>query len=427
MAPVFSEEGLGPTELRERLRQGGVGVIEHRNEAGYLYGLHYLNEGSGQVFKASEVGKKFTAAVWRGREQTDQLAEGVRRELAKELKRYMATRAVQLGLRSAAVRQVSLRELQDHLAQAGYQLREVTPYLKAFKAAEEKEYPKLLQRDRATMTTLQRGIERLRPEYRRAVLEAAGMVVTATGSQHRHNADIQLKPTRGVAAAAPGSGERIGPLSRQERILLLQIGRNDGVGTLAQSVHLGNLDWPGWRERLPPKRAEALEERLRRNYLQSELQKAGRRRKPIDYLIGRGVIVEPAKSGYRAYRYDAPDQRVGLTAAVAARIAESGYTVEDFRKIKLRTEDSTVKQLYRRAESLEKAGLRNNSGNGSANRAKKGKRKLPSDHLRTQISGWIQSSAPRLYQQGLYDLLVNTDQEEDPAVRRQRYQRRLSD
>lgn len=96
-------------ELLERLQQGGVGVIEHRNEADYLYGLHYVNEGSGHFFYAREVGKKFTAALWRGREQTDQFAEGVRRELAKELKRYMTTPGVQLGLRSTAVRQVSLR------------------------------------------------------------------------------------------------------------------------------------------------------------------------------------------------------------------------------------------------------------------------------------------------------------------------------
>jgi hypothetical protein len=426
---AFGGETGDPAALRERLQQGGVGVIEHRNAEGYLYGLHYVHHGSGHVFKASAVGKRFTAAAWREREQTDRLSDPARQELEKQLQEYMRTRAQQLGLRSAAIQRVSLRELQDHVAQLGHQLVDATPYLKAFRAAEQGEYDKVLQRDRAEMAAVQRGIERLQPEYRRRVLEAAGMVVAADGrSTHRHNADLALRPTRGVAGSEPlPPAERIGPLSGAERKLLLQLGRPGGVGGLAQSVHLGSLDWPAWKERLPPARSRAVEERLHRNLVQTELQRAARRRDPVGYLLGRGVVVEPANGTYTAYLYTAPGDLVEVKAPLAGRITAGGYRAEDYHRIRERMADPAVKQLLQRAETRQTVYLKNNSGNGSVNRAQKRKSGLPFERFRTKLSGLIRSTAPTLFRQGLYDLLRNTDQEENPEVRPRRQQLRLSD
>ena len=161
VSTAFSQEASRPEALRTRLDAAGVAVIEHRNAQGYLYGLHYVATKSGHVFKASEVGRAVTAAAWRERERTNGLAVELRKELDGVLKAYVSERTAQLGLRSAVVQQLHLRELQAYFEQRGYSLQVVTPYLTGWEQAEKRAYPRLLKQDQGRVTALQRGIEQL--------------------------------------------------------------------------------------------------------------------------------------------------------------------------------------------------------------------------------------------------------------------------
>ena len=168
--------------------------------------------------------------------------------------------------------------------------------------------------------------------------------------------------------------------------------------------------------------------------MQRELGKASGRKDQVDYLLRRGIVVEPTGQGLWAALASAPDFQVGLSPQTAKRIRASGHTGEDFRRIRERLRDPLVKTLLTGAAERENSGIRYKLNPLTANRVKNTRDTVPSPaRLRNRVSGYCKSPNPQLYRQGLYDLLSSEraeqedEQQQDWSSRRKRHPRLSSE
>lgn len=420
----FAQRGLTAEELRKDLADRGVRTIEHRNEQGFLYGMTYLDQKTGYLFKASEIGKGYSAASWRERADTDRLGEGQLKHLEENLKGYMHLRTEQLGLRSAAIKRLSLYDLQEHVAKEGFKLQAATPHLKEFIVARQKTYDYYLRRDQDRLLKVQRGIERLKPEYRRGVSDAAGIVEVKGRGTHRFNQDIELDlPTDG-AGPVKLEMER---LTAQEKVVLKYAGQQGGVGGIPQRVHVQNVDWKFWKDKFGDHLGQALEEKLYGNYLRTHLQKAGRSAKPVDYLLKRGIIVEKLTDGHITYVHDCENYRVLMSRKASRQVDGQNYQEKDFERVRTNMSEPVVADVLNHIRALNNPHLRSENGGQLKKQLEKTSKVLSSTKkARTELASYIGSKSEALRHRGLYDILQrNAEEEETPQQRQTRKQQRL--
>ena len=415
---AFAAEGLDAEGLRSELRRGGVEVVEHRGDTGRLYGVSYVSK-AGYVYKASEIGRAFSAAAWSKREGTGALGAKRAETLAKALDRHMRSEAKRLGTRSAAMRAATPERLRVVAAEAGIEGVGVGEALRAYAARLEAARPKQIERDREVLGEVQRGIERLELGYRASVARAAGFARDRDGDYYVHEEGIRLRRTRGAELDDPGVGG-VTSLSEAERTLLRHVGRGRGMGSLPRWVDTSSIDWDRWGPMFETGRRASIEARLRGNRLAGEVTRATRAKDPAALLASRGFLVRPVGGGYEVYEAGAPDTTRTLDAdrsarTVAARLAGAGYDERRYRELEAKLRDAGVREAIAAARALE--------GRGRRQRGPGGDRDLRS--LRGRISRFIRSGKARMGTGGLTELLrrgggVDYAREEDERRRRGR-------
>ena len=421
----FKRPNLSVEDLRQDLAKRGVGTIEHRNEQGFLYGMTYVDQKKGYIYKASEMGKPYSAASWRERAKTDKLSESELKSLEEKLKKYMHQRTEQLGLRSAAIKQLSLSDLQEYVAKKGFKLQASTPHLNEFVNAKQKTYEYFLKKDTAKLEEIQQGIERLRPEYRKAVTTGAGIVEAKGVGVHRFNEDIKVNLRAHIDSA---SSLQVGRLTEQEELLLRHAGRQDGVGSLPQWVHVQNVDWKFWKSKFSEHRSQALEEKLYGNYLRTQLQKATKSSKPVEYLLKRGILVKQVDGGHATYVHDRENYRVLTSKKASRQIEGQGYQEADYKRVRTRMSESVVVEVLNHLEVLNNPSLRSEKDGQLKKQLEKNAKALSSTaKARKGLASYIGSKGAGLKERGLYDILQrNTQEEETPQERQSRKHRRIS-
>jgi hypothetical protein len=419
---VLDDRTLSPDQLRDRLEEKGIGVIEHRNAEGYLYGVHYVHAKSGVVFKASEVGKTVTAAQWRKVEGLHRLDKEERQTLSKVLRGYMDARTEQLGNRSSAIRQLNIRELETHVQQHGYKLVDANPLLEAFVRTQQSRYAGQLETDVAALSDLQRGIEQLRSEHRRATATAAGFVQTPGGMTFRHNEDVKLRDFEiGEMQNKETTETKFGPLTAQEVTLLTQVGRQGGLGSIPDHVNSSTIDWSFWKDKFRPSRSLLIEDKLHKNYLRVKTGEAFRTRQPADYLAQHGILMQPTKFGYAVYRHAEPDVRAYTSKEESARVSASGYGQVEFERHRNEMVDPVVQNLFRQISERENMGLRNLSdGSLKKGRAERNKKVPSTSNLRKDLGRALRPGLTSQQRRALYDILgQKIDQADTSGVQKQ--------
>ena len=422
---VFEGSASSVEELREALYDRGIRAIEHRNAQGYLYGLHYVDTKGGYVYKASQIGKAYAAGEWKKREQTDGLSDDEVKRLDGVLKQYMHQRTEQFGIRSAAIQQLTVEDLQEYIQKHNFTLQSSTPHLKTFVEARRSTYPFFEKKDRKELEELQRGVERLRPEYRAAVAAAVGLVTTKDGAVHKYNSAIELRGTQLGATDRQERFVNLGRLTHQEQVLLRHAGQQGRGGAIPPWVHVQSVDWEFWKAKFPDHQSRAIEEKLYQNYLQKQLSHAAKSTKPIEYLLKRGILVEAKQDGHVVYKHDRMNYRIYTSKAASRRIGEQDYKREDFERIRTRMTEPVVIEVLNQLDVANNPSLRSRTDALLKKQLKNSPNVLSSTvQARNKLADYIGAQAPGMQRKGLYELTQkNTDEEETPQQRQRKRQR----
>jgi len=406
---AFAEERASVADVRDALEKRNIRTVHHHNAEGRRYGVHYVDETSGHIFKASQIGRGYSAGEWNRREQTNTLSLEDYKRLAADFKTYIADRQREIPYRSAVINQLRGDELQFAMAQLGHRSEDIRPYLDEIIAAEKKDYERAVKQDHRQLKALSWGLAQIRPEYRAAVMESLGM--------ERQGGEIVLRDNREVRVLAPeqlkeeGKGVKlkIGELSAEERRMLVGVGRYRGIGGIPLDVNLTTVDWKYWEGKFLPGTAEKLGRQLHNNYVKRELillnknSEGEGRGQPLIRLASKGILIEPTPTGYRAHMVGRESYSLQLSGELASGIYREDYRTEHYQKMKSLLEETVAKQALDTLQQAKITQLRSTPGQH---------RKVPKS-LSYELRGYLMSQGGTAKRSGLYTILQAMDEDEN--------------
>lgn len=319
VSSAFTAAGASSTDLPSALSSRGLSAIEHRNAAGRLYGVHYVCEETGCIYKASEIGRAYSAKSYAAAAAGPTAAETA---VIGELQRQLRRREREMGWRSPAIGEFTRPGAAEALAAAaGYDTPEGRAAAKWFATTQKAGLAKARKRDETMLAAFAVGVNRLAPSYRAEVLRAGG--VEEAGGGYRL-APAAAVPEGSVAGVGGKAGPRV--LSPAERDVVIALGRGAAAGTLRSRVHAGAVDWSFWGEAIPPEARADFGTVLHERYLEQTLSRAERSRSPLAHATVRGIVLAPAGGGaFAAYVAGASQYVIPATPRLTAQAVAKKY------------------------------------------------------------------------------------------------------
>lgn len=405
---AFANGRSSMDEVKAVLEQNGIRTVHHHTEQGRRFGVHYIDERSGYVFKASQLGRGYTAAEWNRREQTNTLSPEDYERLMKDAKQYVVEQTARVGYRSVVIKRLATEELQFAMAQLGHRSELVGPYLAEVVAAEKRDYASALKHDRQQVKDLHRGLAQVQAEFRAPLMASLGLERRGDKVVLRNRREVS-QPGQQSRAGGVGEGPAMGQLSAGERRMLVGVGRRHGIGNLPLDVNVSTIDWKYWEGKFKPAAAEKLGRQLHQNYIKQELSllHRGGGSKGIDHplirLAGQGILIKPTETGHEAhtvgqekYAYPVPDK-------LSPKIYREDYNTEHYVQLKFLLEEKLGEEVLGVLQQAKLTRLRSGSG----------KRQSVPNSLAGELRGYLTSRGGEATRSGLYKILRSMDEDEN--------------
>lgn len=418
---AFADGRASALDVTEALRDRGIRTIHHRNQEGRRFGVHYVDEQSGHIHKASQVGRKYTAAEWNRREESNTLNLEEYRTLVKDAKQYIAGHQAAAGYQSVAIKQLNADDIQFAMAQLGHTSGRIRPYLDEIVASEKKSYEKALKHDEKELKALYWGLAQVRPEFRASLLDSLGLERRNERIVLRDNHEVGI-PAEQLEVGGKGKQLKIGELSGEERRMLIGVGRYRGIGGIPLDVNLTTVDWKYWEGKFKPTTAEKLGAQLHNNYVKKELTllsngttEGGGVDHPLLQLASKGILVKPTEAGYRAHMVGHQKYSYQIPGQLASAVYRQDYREEHYEKMKSLLEEKIGKTAIDAIQEAKITALRSATA-----RAKK----VPSS-LTFELRSYLLSQGGQAQRSGLYKVLQSMDQDENLSMDERRQNRTL--
>ena len=422
---AFADERTPAEEVVERLRADRIRVIHHHTAEGRRYGVHYVDEVSGHLFKASKVGRSFSAAEWNRREEKNTLATEDYRQLVAGMNGYLRDQDRKVGFRSTVLRELTSDRLISSIATTHTE-EVIRPYVEEYVAAARKDYAEAAKRDQRQLKELYWALAQVKSEYRRGLTVSLGLELDGSTISVRGNPEVQLSSDR-LRIDQLSKGFRPGSLSAEERRMLIGVGRYRGIGGLPLNVNTTTVDWPYWKDKFKPKVARQLGQQLHDNLIKEVLMKgmtkgtaaaaaaddddAVAKKEEVDkakqslvvQLAARGILVEPLEQGgYRARSFNVGEEvrALQLSGKYAEKLDGLSYRREDYQRIRALVEDESARRAIELLQQAKKGKLRSAQG-----------REVPR-RLSRELRSYLTSSGDRVQGSGLYRILRVMDEDE---------------
>ena len=403
---AFADGRSSTADMTAALNNNGIRIVHHHTAEGRRFGLHYIDEQSGHVFKASQVGRKFTATEWNRREQTNTLNLEDYQKLMKDAKQYVEEKTNEVGYRSVVIKQLDSRELQFAMVQLGHQGEIIKPYLDEVVAAEKKDYSAALKRDQKQVKDLYWGLVQVQSEFRRPLMDSLALVRKGDNIVLRDNEEItmpaeQLKEGRGVKGLVTGQ------LSSDERRMLVGVGRYRGIGGIPLDVNVTTVDWKYWEGKFKPGTAKQLGQQLHQNYIKKELTlldgegKTGMDQ-PLLRLASKGILIKPTANGYEAHMAGTEKYVYQVPGYLASKIYRDDYKVEHYEQVKALLDEKIGRESL---DAVQRATIKKL-------RTATGRRRSVPNSLSFELRGYLMSKGSQAKRSGLYKILQSMDEDE---------------
>lgn len=421
---AFAEKRASAEDVGVKLSGEGVRAIHHHNAEGRRFGIHYVDEQSGHVFKASQVGRKYSATEWNRREETNTLNHREYKNLVGDVKAYLTQQRASTEFQSVAIKHLDEKDLQRAMVRAGHDSQRIGPYLADLIAAEKKDYEKALKYDQKRLKELYWGLAQVKQDYRKPLMNSLDLVRAGETITVRGNNDLSV-PAQDLPTEQ-GRGVKdfeMGQLSAEERRMLVGVGRYRGIGGIPLDVNMTTVDWKYWQEKFKPATAEKLGQQLHNNHIKKELtlllreaQKEEGRQKlnPLIHLASKGILIEPTASGtYRAHMVGMEGYSIQVHSKFRSAVHQPDYGDEHYQKMKSLLTGEEAKKALETLQQAEAVKLRSKS-----------ERKVPSS-LNQDLRNYLISNGAQAQRSGLYKVLQTMDEDENLSQEERKQNRTL--
>ena len=408
---AFGDERASTGDIKAHLENASIRIIHHYTAEGRRFGVHYLDAESGHLFKASQVGRKYTAAEWNRREEVNTLSTEDYKKLVGDVKQYLDERQRAAdGFQSVVIKEMETAE-QLHFAmiQQGHNSQLIGPYLNERIASERKDYEGAMKRDGKHLKDLYWGLAQLRQEYRTPVMQVLGLARQGEEIVLKSNTEVrvdarQLEEEGGVKDLA------INTLSAQERRMLIGVGRYRGIGGIPLEVNLGSIDWKYWEGKFKPLTAEKLGKQLHDNYVKKELYQLDKeggsvgQTQPLIRLAGKGILIRPTENGYRAHLVGQERYELQVPRNITSRLYREDYRTEHYESMRSLLGDKVAAQTLAAVQEAQRATI-----SGSVTRSEvRSKVRI----LERGLMRYLSTQGNQVSRRGLYQLLDVMDEDE---------------
>ena len=336
---AFAQADVTVEKLRGRLAEAGVRAVEHHNEQGRRYGIHYVHDASGHIFKASEVGRKYSAAAW-NKLNTDRATTIDHEQLAKNMNGYVKQQQEMAGFQSPVLEKLSAKRLGEVLGFSGYESAQIGADVAEFVAAAKKDYPRAVKEDERLIKSLYWTVAKAKPAYRAGLLADLGMEVkegrVVAATDHR----IGVPIANLVIPPSPEKDRPVKSLTPSERLMLAGVGRYRGIASIPRSVNLRSVDWSEWKDTFGHKTAVRLKKKCHDNSVKLVLDRvqAGREnnkpaRVKLAELAQSDVLIKPTQDGYRMYLVGSEEHALQVPRSFAQELDKAGYSEQQYQAL----------------------------------------------------------------------------------------------
>ena len=406
---AFADERASVEDVKSNLKKDGIRAVHHHTAEGRRFGVHYIDERSGHVFKASQVGRRYAAAEWNRREESNTLDLQAYKQLMKDAKQFIREKQEDGGFRSAVIRSLNSEDLQLAMIQLGHRSDLIRPYLEEIIASEKKDYDTALKRDTKQLKELYWGLAQVKTEFRASLMSSLGLERRDENIVVRDNHEVSMPGQQLEQEGRGVKGFEIGELSADERRMLIGVGRYRGIGGIPLDINLTTVDWKYWEGKFKPATAEKLGQQLHNNYVKKELallDKEGGSKgmdHPLIRLASKGILIQPTETGYRAHMVGLEKYSYQLPNNFTSKVYQKGYQAEHYEQMKSLLQDKIAKQTLDTVQQEKVTTLRSSIG----------KRKAIPDSLVFELRGYLMSKGSQAKRSGLYTILQSMDEDEN--------------
>lgn len=419
---AFADSRASADDMKKALEERQIRAIHHHNKEGRRFGVHYVDEQSGHIYKASDVGRGYTAAEWNRREESNTLSLEDYKALVRDAKQYLANRQSATGYQSVAIKQLNTDDVQFAMGQIGHTSGLIRPYLDEIVASEKKGYEKALKRDGKELKALYWGLAQVKTEFRGPLMNSLGLERKGDRIVLRGNDEVSIPADQLEAGGGKGVKLKIGELSAEERRMLIGVGRYRGIGGITLDVNLTTVDWKYWEGKFKPATAEKLGAQLHNNYVKKELTllsksktEGGGINHPLLQLASKGILVKPTEAGYRAHMVGQEKYSFQVPGNLAETVYRQDYRMEHYEKMKSLLEEKIGRTALDAIQEAKITELRSSTA----------RRKQVPNSLAFELRGYLMSQGGHTKRSGLYKILQSMDQDENLSMDERRQNRTL--
>ncbi len=419
---AFADGQASADDVKKALEKRQIRTIHHHNKEGRRFGVHYVDEQSGHIYKASHVGRRYTAAEWNRREESNTLSLEDYKALVRDAKQYVANRQSAVGYQSVAIKQLNTDDAQFAMVQIGHASGLIRPYLDEIVASEKKGYEKALKRDEKELKALYWGLAQVKTGIRGSLMNSLGLERNGDRIVLRGNDEVSILADQ-LEAGGKGVKLKIGELSAEERRMLIGVGRYRGIGGIPLDVNLTTVDWKYWEGKFKPATAEKLGAQLHNNYVKKELTLLGKSNTgggggmnhPLLQLASKGILVKPTEAGYRAHMVGQEKYSFQMPGNLSSSVYRQDYRTEHYEKMKSLLEEKIGKTALDAIQEAKITELRSSTA----------RRKQVPNSLAFELRGYLMSQGGHAQRSGLYKILQSMDQDENLSMDERRQNRTL--
>ena len=419
---AFADGRASTEDVKKALEERQIRTIHHHNQEGRRYGVHYVDEQSGHIFKASQVGREYTAAEWNRREESNTLSLEDYKALVRDAKQYVASQQGAAAYQSVAIKQLNTDDVQFAMAQLGHTSGLIRPYLDEIVASEKKSYDTALKRDEKELKALYWGLAQVKTEFRGSLMNSLGLERQDERIVLRDNQQVSIPADQLEAGGKAAVNLKIGELSAEERRMLIGVGRYGGIGGIPLDVNLTTVDWKYWEGKFKPATAEKLGAQLHNNYVKKELTLLSKSstegdgiNHPLLQLASKGILVKPTETGYRAHMVGQEKYSFQVPGHLASSVYWQDYRKEHYEKMKSLLEEKIGKTALNAIQEAKITELRSSTA----------RRKQVPNSLVFELRGYLMSQGAHAKRSGLYKVLQSMDQDENLSMDERRQNRTL--
>ncbi|WP_238752440.1 relaxase/mobilization nuclease domain-containing protein [Neolewinella maritima] len=419
---AFADDRASTEDVNKALEERQIRTIHHSNQEGRRFGVHYVDEQSGHIYKASQVGRKFTAAEWNRREESNTLSLEDYKALVKDAKQYIASQQGAADYQSVAIKRLNTDDVLFAMAQLGHTSGLIRPYLDEIVASEKKSYDTALKRDEKELKALYWGLAQVKTEFRGSLMNSLGLERQNEHIVLRDNQEVSIPSDQLEIGGEAAVKLKIGELSSEERRMLIGVGRYRGIGGIPLDVNLTTVDWKYWEGKFRPTTAEKLGAQLHNNYVKKELTLLSKRNTeggginhPLLQLASKGILVKPTEAGYRAHMVGQETYSFQVPGNLASSVHRQDYRTEHYEKMKSLLEEKIGKTAIDAIQEAKITELRSSTA----------RRKQVPNSLVFELRGYLMSQGAHAKWSGLYKVLQSMDQDENLSMDERRQNRVL--